>query len=63
MLFVVVFQGTFGEALEFYAQWGDLNAIVTVSNYLFTHTIGKGRKFCMFLRVKNSENALFRHKV
>nr|QBB72944.1 odorant receptor [Protaetia brevitarsis] len=52
MLFIVAIQGTFSEAVEFYAQWGDLNAIVNVTSYLFTHSIGIIKVMMLFYNRK-----------
>ncbi|GJQ81915.1 hypothetical protein Trydic_g20383 [Trypoxylus dichotomus] len=40
VLFFLVYVFTFTETLELYAQWGNLDAIVLVISYLFTHIKG-----------------------
>lgn len=40
ILFITVYTYTCVEGYELYANWGDLNAITNVLNYLVTHIIG-----------------------
>lgn len=40
ILFIVVYLFTFGETLEIYSQWGDLNAVVNVISFAFSHIKG-----------------------
>lgn len=51
-LFVLVYSYTCVEGFELYAEWGDLNSVTNVLNFLVTHIIGSIKITFLFIHRK-----------